>query len=46
MPIQLLDSQLAFLEKPTDAIFVSISKTPKDIVDMVVCALKEYMYEC
>jgi gluconokinase len=41
MPIQLLDSQLEFLEEPTEAIVISISNTPKDIIDMVVHALKK-----
>jgi len=45
MPIQLLDSQLEFLEKPTEAIVISISNTPKDIVDIAVRALKKSMHE-
>ena len=39
MPASLLDSQLATLEEPTDAITVSVEGTPDAIVAEIVAAL-------
>jgi len=39
MPASLLDSQLAALEEPTDAITVSVAGTPDEIVAEIVAAL-------
>jgi gluconokinase len=40
MPASLLDSQLAALEEPTDAITVSVEGTPDEIVAEIMAALR------